>query len=406
MFALVMPFVAWPSATARGPDSPSSARPDVLLIVTDDQRWDTLDAMPIVQEQLVDRGITFSNAFVSNPLCCPSRASILTGNYSHTTGVYRQTTPYGAFESFRDGSTLATWLHDAGYTTGLFGKYIDAYQNGALTGYVPPGWDRWVSFVHSGYYDYGLTVDGHPRFHGQNPDEDYSTVVLGDAAEEFILTAPEGRPLFAEFAPAAPHDPAIPEPRFEAAFRDLEPWRPANYDEADVSDKPAYVQVLPRLTREWMAWIDGLRRKQFQTMMSVDEQVGRLLDALETTGRLQDTLIVFTSDNGLLWGEHRWMRKEVPYDEALRVPMVVRYDAIGIGSRVEESLVLNIDIAPTIAALTGVDAPATEGNDLGRLIEDTGHPVADRLLDRAHAGLQSGSVVLRRPDPVPQVRAV
>ena len=153
--ALAVPLVASVSASAQTPASvaaPAPERPNVLLIVTDDQRWDTLDAMPVVQQELMSRGVTFSHSFVSNPLCCPSRASILTGNYSHTTGVYRQTTPYGAFPSFHDASTLATWMHDAGYRTGLFGKYIDAYQSDALSGYVPPGWDRWVAFVHSGYY--------------------------------------------------------------------------------------------------------------------------------------------------------------------------------------------------------------------------------------------------------------
>ncbi len=130
---------------ASAPDRP----PDIVLIVTDDQRFDSLWAMPVLSERLAARGVTFPDAFVVNPLCCPSRASILTGNYSHTTLVYRQVPPFGRFEWFDDGSTLATWLHDAGYRTGLFGKYLDGYQHAAVTGYVPPGWDRWVAFVRS-----------------------------------------------------------------------------------------------------------------------------------------------------------------------------------------------------------------------------------------------------------------
>jgi N-acetylglucosamine-6-sulfatase len=358
------------AATSPGEQS----HPNVVLIVTDDQRWDTLGAMPIVQRELVERGVTFANAFVSNPLCCPSRASILTGNYSHSTGVYRQLPPFGAFQSFGDSSTLATWLHGAGYHTGLFGKYIDAYQHDALSGYVPPGWDRWVAFVHSGYYDYKLTVDGVTESHGRDPATDYSTTVLGDAAADFVRSAPSDQPVFVEFSPAAPHDPAIAEPRFERTLRDLEPWRPASYDEADISDKPAYMQRLPRLTDQWMSWIDGLRRRQFQTLQSVDVQVGRLLDALEETGRLRNTLIVFTSDNGLLWGEHRWVRKEVPYDEALRVPLVVRYDAADLLPRTDEHLALNIDIAPTVADITGVEYPATEGASLMPLFADRQAP--------------------------------
>ena len=128
--------------------------PDIVVVVADDQRWDTLWAMPVVQRELVVRGASFPDAFVVNPICCPSRASVLTGAYSHTTGVYRQAPPFGRFDWFRDGSTLATWLDDAGYTTGLFGKDLDGYQHAGLTGYVPPGWDRWVAFIRSAYRDY------------------------------------------------------------------------------------------------------------------------------------------------------------------------------------------------------------------------------------------------------------
>jgi arylsulfatase A-like enzyme len=371
---LAIPFVASIRPAAAVPPDEVPHHTNVVLIVTDDQRWDTLDAMPIVQRELVERGVTFSNAFVSNPLCCPSRSSILTGNYSHTTGVYRQAPPFGAFPSFRDGSTLATWLDDAGYQTGLFGKYIDAYQHAALTGYVPPGWDRWVAFVHSGYYDYDLSVDGTIETHGSDPATDYSTTVLGESAAAFVRSVPADQPLFVEFAPAAPHDPAIAEPRFEQDFPDLVPWRPPSFDEADVSDKPAYVQRFPPLTSASTSSVDGFRRRQLQTLQSADEQVGQLLDALEETGRLEDTLILFTSDNGLLWGEHRWVKKEVPYDEALRVPLVVRYDAGNIATRTEEHLALNIDLAPTIADLAGVEHPATEGVSLGPLLSDPSAP--------------------------------
>jgi N-acetylglucosamine-6-sulfatase len=372
--ALAVPVFTTVTASAQASAGPSPLRPNILLIVTDDQRWDTLDAMPIVQRELMARGVTFTNAFVSNALCCPSRASILTGNYSHTTGVYRQTTPFGAFPSFSDASTLATWLHDAGYATGLFGKYIDAYQHDALIGYVPPGWDRWYAFVHSGYYNYGLTVDGEADFHGADPGTDYSTSVLGDAADDFLRSAPADQPLFVEFAPAAPHEPAIVESRFDALFRGLDAHRPPSYNETDVSDKPAYMRALPPLSGQWMNWIDGFRRQQYRTLQSVDEQVGRLLDTLEETGRLEDTVVVFTSDNGLMWGEHRWRRKEVPYDEALRVPMIVRYDRLVPGSRTDDALVLNIDIAPTIAGLAGVEHAATDGLSLEPLLRDASAP--------------------------------
>lgn len=183
--------------TAMAPDLP----PDVVVIVTDDQRSDTLWAMPVVRDELADRGVLLRNALVVNPICCPSRASILTGAYSHTTGVYRQTPPFGRFEWFRDGSTLATWLDAAGYSTGFFGKYLDGYQHAALTGYVPPGWDPWAAFVHAAYYGYKLTIDGQIRGYGSAPG-DYSTGVLAREAVSFIEGA--SGPLFVYFAPAAP----------------------------------------------------------------------------------------------------------------------------------------------------------------------------------------------------------
>jgi arylsulfatase A-like enzyme len=353
---------AFRNANATAPVArPAGATPSVLLIVTDDQRWDTLWAMPNVRALIGGHGTTFDDAFVVNPLCCPSRSSILTGDYSHTTGVYREKPPFGAFPSFHDGSTIATWLHANGYTTGLFGKYIDAYQHAALTGYVPPGWDRWAAFVRSRYQDYKLTVDGDVRSYG-SAQTDYSTNVLGDLADRFIRRT-EG-PVFVEFAPAAPHAPAIPEPRDAEAFASLPPWRPPSYDEAEVSDKPAYVRDLPRLDPAERSAVDAFRRDQLATLQSMDRQVAKLIDALRDTGRLDDTLIVFTSDNGLSWGEHRWTKKEVPYEESIRVPLVVRFDPLTAGTTTRSSeLALNIDIAPTVADAAGIPV-ATDGRSL------------------------------------------
>jgi arylsulfatase A-like enzyme len=346
---------------------PADRPPDVLLIVTDDQRWDTLWAMPVVSERLAARGVTFPDAFVVNPLCCPSRASILTGDYSHTTLVYRQAPPFGRFEWFDDSSTLATWLDAAGYRTGLFGKYLDGYQHGAVTGYVPPGWDRWVAFVHSAPLDYALTFDGEVRAFGHGAGE-HSTDVLAAEAVDFVHEA--AGPLFLEFAPSAPHAPATPTPEDADAFGDLAPARPPSFDEADVSDKPAWVRALPRLSAAEEAEIDAFRREQYRSLLGVDRAVGEILDALEKAGRLENTLIVFTSDNGILHGEHRWTKKEAAYEEAIRVPLVVRWDAAGWtpGTELPGVLALNVDLAPTVAEAAGVPAPSTEGMSLLRVL--------------------------------------
>lgn len=351
---------------ARAQEVPADP-PSILLIVTDDQRWDTLWAMPEVQRSLVEPGVSFEESFTTSSLCCPSRASILTGAYPHTTGVYRQGGRYGGFWSFDDRITIATQLADAGYRTGFFGKYLDAYQRDALEGYVPPGWDRWVAFVHAEYFDYGLTIDGKVQRYGLEP-EDYSTDVLASQTEDFIRGS-EG-PVFALFSPAAPHAPALPAPADEAGFADLPAWRPPSFDEEDRTDKPEHIRVLEPLGSKRIETLENLRRNQYRSLRAVDRAVGRLLDALEDTGRLDDALVIFTSDNGLLWGEHRWLKKEVPYEEAIRVPLVVRADAIvGEGARTDRHLVANIDLAPTIAEAAGVKLPGADGQSLLPLIE-------------------------------------
>lgn len=337
-------------------------RPDVsnvLLVITDDQRWDTLEAMPRVRRLLAGRGVTFARAFVSNPLCCPSRATILTGDLSHTTGVYRVDPPYGGFASFRDGDTLATRLNEAGYTTGLFGKYLDAYQGAAVRGYVPPGWDRWVAMVHSQYEDFKLTVDGTVV---EAAPGQHATDVLGAEAEAFVRTT-DG-PLFVLYAPPAPHAPATPVPRDDGAFAHLPPWRPPSFD-ATIEDGPAHMRDLPPVDADQ---VDAFRRDQLATLLAVDRQVAALIRAFRDTGRLQDTAIVFTSDNGIAWGEHRWTKKEVPYEEAIRVPLLIRSTGEAARGRTSEALVLNTDIAPTILDLAGVEAPPSDGASLTPLL--------------------------------------
>src|SRR5205809_3921053 len=204
--------------------------PNVVVILTDDQRWDTLWSMPTVQSELIGHGIEFTNGFVVNPLCCPSRASLITGQYSHTHGVYTNAGPYGGFQHFAgDDSTIATWLHDGGYWTGFVGKYLNGYR--PQDGYIPPGWDRWVA-MNLGYYNYWLNIDGVPAYFGSDP-EDYSTDVLGADAASFIRDSPTDQPLLLDFAPYAPHGPATPSVTYQDAFSDLPPWRAPSYNEKD-----------------------------------------------------------------------------------------------------------------------------------------------------------------------------
>lgn len=353
-----------PSAAPTRSDD-ARGKPSIVLIVTDDQRWDTLWAMPTLQTDLVGHGIEFANAFASNPLCCPSRASILTGLYSHSTGVYtnKGDPRYAGFAAFDDRSTVATWLEEAGYRTGLFGKYFNGYH----TEYVPPGWDRWFATIgDSSYYDYRAVVDGTMLRYGSDRS-DYGTSVLTSEIVSFIDGTDPSTPLFAYFAPTAPHNPATHAPGDGGTFADLHPWRPASYNERDVSDKPAHIRRAPRLGATDRLEIDEFRRDQYRSLLAVDRAVGEIVQALRVTGRLSNTLIVFTSDNGKSWGEHRWQRKVVPYEESIRVPLVVRFDAAIEVPRIDRHLVVNVDVAPTIAELAGAAVTGLDGRSLAPL---------------------------------------
>ncbi|HEX6843961.1 MAG TPA: sulfatase-like hydrolase/transferase [Actinomycetota bacterium] len=372
------------------PPPPPTGKPNVVLILTDDQRFDTLWAMPNVQSLLVNHGVTFTNGIVANALCCPSRANILKGAYSHTTRVYQNSGTYGPFGAgFSDSSTVGTWMDGAGYRTAFVGKYFNFYEQNRGASYVPPGWDRWVAFatddVGGGrYYDYGLSVDGTRLAYGSTT-ADYSTDVLAGYAESFVRSTPAAEPLFLMFTPYAPHEPADAAPRHTSTFSSLAPWRPPSYDEPDVSDKPSYIRAIPRFGSTNTARIDSIRRKQYQSLQAVDDAVARLVTALQETGRLSNTMIVFTSDNGFLWGEHRWGRngpenKQVPYEESIRVPYVVRYDPLVTAPRTDPSLVLNIDLAPTFTALAGVPAPGAEGRSFLPLLQTPGSPWRTDLL--------------------------
>jgi N-acetylglucosamine-6-sulfatase len=341
--------------------APAAAAPNVVFVLTDDQRWDTLFAMPTVQREIAGRGVTFVNAFAVNPLCCPSRASFLTGQYSHSTGVYDNVPPYGGATSFRDSSTVATWLQGAGYRTAYVGKYLNGYAGT----WIPFGWNRWVGYQ-GGYYDYTLNIDGLPLYFGTDPEQ-YSTDVLAREAVSFVESTTG--PFFLVLAPYAPHSPMRPAPRHADAFSGVERWRPSSYNEEDVADKPSWLSSWPRLGGPEETATDELRRKQLASLLAVDEAVRRIIDTLAASGRLADTMIVFTSDNGLLWGEHRLRNRKVSaFEESIRIPLVVRYDPFLTDGRVETRLVTNLDLAPTFAELAGATASGVEGRSLVPLL--------------------------------------
>jgi N-acetylglucosamine-6-sulfatase len=347
-------------------------RPSIVIILTDDQRWDMLHYMPQAKQDLQVPGVTFANAFVSNSLCCPSRASILTGNYSHTTGVYTNTPPHGGWDAFHDGgaetSTLATWLHDDGYHTALIGKYMNSY--GPRNLFVPPGWDRWVAFdeLNGRYYQYDLNVDGVDVHYGTKP-ADYSTDVIAKYARSEINSTPFDQPLFLFVSTFAPHGPPTPAPRDVGTIGKGPNRWPPNFNEQNMHDKPKYLRDLPMVnaSNESKRW-----RHTAESLGAVDDAVHTIVRALDRTGRLSNTMIVFTSDNGLTFGEHRWTNKLTPYEESIRVPLLIRYDPLIPPRSVDGHLVTNLDLAPTIAQLAGAPAPAMEGAALEPLFSDPG----------------------------------
>jgi len=373
-------------------DTSAMMRPNVVVIYTDDQHPASVGFMPELQD-LANRGLTFEQSFVTTPVCGPSRSSLLTGLYTHNHGTlvnvdYIGKGP-GAIGS--DQSTLATWLQGAGYRTGFFGKYVNGYKHNCATGVcsVPPGWDEWHAAAGSGpghiYYNYSISNNGILESFGSAP-EDYSNDVLAQKALAFIEEQ-DNRPFFAILAVNAPHldnfVSVYPAPRHVGAFAGVAPWRPPSYDEEDVSDKPSPFADLPRawtphpLFPTYGAYLDHHRQQQLEALLSVDEAIGEILQSLERSGEEQDTVVIFTSDNGYLWGEHRrWSGKIDPYEESIRVPLTVVYPRLVEAGQVDSThMVLNIDLAPTIAELAGtVPGGPVDGRSFVALLEGADVP--------------------------------
>jgi arylsulfatase A-like enzyme len=350
--------------TVTSQAQPAQARPNVLLILTDDldAELGTLDYMPNLRRLLTAEGVTFENAFVTNSLCCPSRATLLRGQYTHGHGVYTNMPPTGGFEKFSatglERSTLATWLQDAGYLTALLGKYLNGYPGTAVT-HVPAGWTEWfVPARGNGYamFNYTINENGTLRSHAAAAD-DYITDVLREKAKAVVRrAATEGKPFFVEVATYAPHAPATPAPRHAAMFPDLKAPRTASFNEADVSDKPGSGQRA-LLGAQQLENLDRQYRLRVLSMQAVDEMIADLIGTLEQTGQLARTYIIFTSDNGFHLGQHRLPGgKTTAYEEDIHVPLLVRGPGVPKG-RSMSALVANVDLAPTIAELAGVKPP-------------------------------------------------
>jgi arylsulfatase A-like enzyme len=348
-------------------------RPNVVVIMTDDQTYRDMAAMPQTRALIGDAGATFARTYVSYPLCCPSRATFLTGQYAHNHHVRSTVPPDGGVEALRAHHTLPVWLQAAGYDTIHIGKYLNGYGLRRRPT-VPPGWSDWHAAIDKSTYQmwgYDLYENGATFTYGDffTPDPAlYQTDVLRDKALEAVRAHAGGeRPFFLSLMFVAPHgelvppktttDPHIrPAPRHAGAFATLPLPRDPAFDEPDISDKPPEVRRLRTLRPGVSSRILRDFRARRESLLAVDEAVGALVRELAATGQLDSTYILFTSDNGFFQGEHRIAKgKYLAYEASTRVPLLIRGPGIEPGT-VSGELVANVDLAPTILEAAGTTA--------------------------------------------------
>jgi N-acetylglucosamine-6-sulfatase len=374
----------------------AAARPNVVVIQTDDQNMSELYAqqrladgstqfaMPNTLSLIAGAGITFSRYYVSDPLCCPSRATLLTGQYAHNDGVLGNGPgPLGGYAALDKQNNLAPWLQSAGYRTIHIGKFLNFYGQPPVSdpAEVPPGWNDWETLIgeDSTHYFYGYRLNDGGRIEGPFgelsyahrdppgcPDApppaegcDYQTDLLTQRAVDQIGSSAGRGPFYLELDYVAPHGDFQPPWGPEPAPRHYDSWatvplpRPPGFNEADMSDKPRFLRHVSKLGPQGIANAQQEWQKEVESLRSVDDGVGRIVGALAATGQLADTYLVFTSDNGFFQGEHRIQRsKFLPYEPSSHVPLLMRGPEIAAGSASGE-LVSNVDLAPTILAASG-----------------------------------------------------
>jgi N-acetylglucosamine-6-sulfatase len=348
--------------------------PNIIFILTDDMALHDIEFMPKVKKLLIEEGTTFSNYFVTNSQCCPSRSSILRGQYVHNHGVESNQAGFRRFyELGNESSTIATWLNAAGYLTGYMGKYLNGYPDGSRKTHVPAGWTEWHAGIGDGGYkqfNYSLNENGKIVEYGR-AEGDYLTDVLSRKATAFIRHAVEQKkPFFLHLSPFAPHEPAIPAPRHRALFEDAMVPRTASFNEKNVTSKPAYVRAQRLLNKRQIEAIDRVHRKRLQSLQAVDDLVEDVVETLQQTGELHQTYIVFSSDNGYHLGQHRLLPgKQTAYEEDIHVPLVIRGPDVPARRSVRQ-LAVETDLAPTFAEWASVIFPGfVDGRSLEPLLK-------------------------------------
>ncbi|MDQ4042072.1 MAG: sulfatase, partial [Actinomycetota bacterium] len=394
----------------------ATARPNIVFVMTDDQTQESLKVMARVRRDLIGRGTEFKRMMATYALCCPSRATYLTGQYSHNHGVIHNAGQFGGYTRLDHANTLPIWLHQAGYKTIHVGRYLNGYgtQNPNINE-VPPGWDTWVSTVDPSTFNFRQWVMNENGNLSLKPDlnrpDEHQTDYLGRrAAEEIIRSGPSPQPFFLSLTFPAPHsgspidpdDPPFlrtpsPAPRHRDFFSQLRLPLTPDFNEADVFDKPQIVADRAPIDGAMFAAIQENYRQELESLLSVDDAVGSVIDALSRIGELGNTVIIYTSDNGFFHGEHRVPSEKIlPYEPGIRVPMVIKGPGVPRGLKLGQ-LVGNIDWAPTVLEAAKASAQRRlDGTSLWRLLRDATREPGRELV------LENG----RGVNSVPQFRAL
>jgi N-acetylglucosamine-6-sulfatase len=377
-------------------------KPNIVFVVTDDQRLDEFDkqAMPATRRLIAGKGTTFTDTVVTTPTCCPSRATMLTGQYGHNNGVLANAPGYRAL--VEPENTLPVWLKQAGYKTAHLGKYLNGYQGAVdVNTEVAPGWDQWYTLLTPRrYYGYNLSVNGREESFG-NRDQDHFTRVINRQTARVIRRFSNGNdPFYVQVDQFAPHTEsgrsasagrckggAVPDPRDKELFDKVKPPQTPSYNELDITDKPSFISGREPLTRKQERAVGRRRGCRLASMRGVDRGMKKIVQTLKQENELEDTVIIFTSDNGYFQGEHRIaVNKTVPYEEALRVPLAVRAPPSVVDGQQPakvKKLVSNIDLAPTILDLArgqpcnGTGCRVMDGRSLVGLLKGSANGVPD-----------------------------